>query len=177
MTEKLMEYLTNPVKNKLIIEVVSKGTATAKELAFVSKDLPQATRYRYLKKMVEDGVLVVVEERKVRNVTEKVYAMGIDLNVHVEKMIAENSGEAYLAMFQQFTMGLLKEFSTYSRRDDIDLANDGSGFRVASICASVEELEALSKSIWALIAPYKDRELTPERKNRSVAVIFTPPAE
>ena len=172
-----MEYLTNPIKNKLIIEVMSKGKVTAKELAAVSKEVPQATLYRYLKKMVEDGVLVVAEERKIRNVTEKIYAMGIDFEAYVEKMIAENSGEAYLGIFQQFTVGLLKEFAAYSRRDDIDIANDGSGFRVTSICASVDELAELSAKIQALIAPYRDKMPTAERKNRSVAVIFTPPAE
>ena len=177
MTEKLMEYLTNPTKNKLIIETINKGRVTAKELAAVNKELPQATLYRYLKKMVEDGVLVVAEERKVRNVTEKIYAMGIDFEAYTNKMIAENSGEAYLGIFQQFTVGLLKEFSAYSKRDDIDIVNDGSGFRVTSICATFEELETLSKSIWELIAPYRDREPTSGRKNRSVAIIFTPPKD
>ena len=177
MTEKLMEYLTNPTKNKLVIEVMSKGKVTAKELAAINKDLPQATLYRYLKKMVEDGILVVAEERKVRNVTEKTYAMGIDFEAYVQEMIAENSGEAYLGIFQQFSVGLLKEFSAYSKRDDIDIRNDGSGFRVASIYATVEELETLSKSIWELIAPYRDRKPTAQQKSRSVAVIFTPPKD
>lgn len=177
MTEKLIEYLANPAKSKIIIELMTKKRATAKELALVSDDLPQATLYRYLKKMVEDGVFIVAEERKVRNVTEKIYAMGIDFSAYTEKMLSENSGEAYLAMFGQFSAGLLNEFRTYTKRDDIDLLNDGSGFRIAPIYASLEELQELSASIWALVAPYQNRQPTPEQKARSVAVVFTPPTD
>lgn len=177
MTEKLMEYLTNPTKNKIIIEVMTKGEATAKQLALVNKELPQASLYRYLKKMVDDGVLVVKRERKVRNVIEKTYAMGIDFEAYTEKLLQENSGEAYLALFGQFAMGLLGEFRRYCKRDTINLVEDGSGFRVASIHASREELAELSKKMWALVAPYQNREAIADGKDRSIALIFTPPNE
>jgi len=127
--------------------------------------------------MVADGVLKIVEERQIRNVTEKVYAMAIDFEVGINRVIQENDGEAYLALFQQFTIGLLNEFGAYCARDDIDILTDGSGFRVSSINATYDELKALSADIQKLIEPYKNREATPERKNRSLAVIFTPPTD
>jgi len=175
MTEKLMEYLTNPIKNRLILEVMAQGTTTAKALASTIKSIPQATLYRYLNKMVSDGVLRVVEERHVRNVTEKVYAMAIDFEANVEKMLNENDGEAYLTLFQQFTIGLLNEYATYCAQDHIDIQNDGSGFRVHSFHATLDELKELSTNIRKLIEPYTTYEATPDRKARSVAVIFTPP--
>jgi len=176
MTEKLMEYLANPIKNRLIVEVITQGTTTAKTLASTNQNIPQATLYRHLNKMVADGILKVVEERKVRNVTEKVYAMAIDFDADVKKMIQENDGEAYFALFQQFTVGLLNEYSAYCARKDIDLLNDGSGFRIGSLNATVDELNELSASIWKLVEPYTTREAAPDRKSRSVAVIFTPPS-
>ena len=175
MNKKLVKYLTNPAKNKLIRQVFSEGKTTAKALAEKNKDIPQATLYRYLKKMVNDGVIKVVEERKVRNVTEKIYAPAIDFEADVNKMIAENDGDTYLGLFQQFSIGLLDEYSAYCARDDIDILNDGSGFRVLSFNATTEELKELSANIWELVEPYAKQEATSERKTRSLAVIFTPP--
>ena len=177
MHDKLMECLTNPIKNKILLEAINQGRVTAKALAEKNKSIPQATLYRYLKKMVSDGVLKVVEERKVRNVTEKVYAPAIDFQADLEKLIAENSGEAYLGLFQQFTIGLLNEFKTYAEREEIDISNDGSGFRVTSFCATLDELKELSGKIHELIRPYAENEMTPDRSARSVAIIFTPPTE
>ena len=175
MHEKLMECLTNPARNKLVRQVLDEGQTTAKALAEKNKEIPQATLYRYLKKMVSDGILKVVEERRVRNVTEKVYAMAIDFEADVNKMIAENDGEAYFGLFQQFTIGLLNEYGAYCARDNIDILNDGSGFRVHSLHATTDELKELAANIWKLVAPYTNREATPDAKARSIAVIFTPP--
>ena len=170
-----MECLTNPAKSKLVLQVLNEGQTTAKMLAEKNKNIPQATLYRYLNKMVSDGVLKIVAERPVRNVTEKVYAMAIDFNANIEKMLEENDGEAYLAMFQQFVIGLLNEYGAYCTRDGIDIRNDGSGFRVSPFYATYDELKELSASIQKMIEPYKKREATKDRKTRSIAVIFTPP--
>ena len=175
MNEKLVKHLTNPVNNRLIIEVLAQGTATAKSLASTNKNIPQATLYRHLNKMVADGIFKVVEERQIRNVTEKVYALAFDLKSTFDKMIEENDGEAYLALFQQFTIGLLSEYHKYCTRSDIDILKDGSGFRTLPIYATYDELETLSKDIWKLIEPYATRVPTADIKTRSVAVIFTPP--
>jgi len=175
VSERLLEALTNPIKNRILIEVSEQGRATAKTLAQKHGNIPQATLYRYLKKMTDDGILEIVETRQVRNVTEKIYSLAVDLEADIEKMIEENSGEAYFKLFQQFTIGLLKEFHVYSQKENIDLLNDGSGFRVTSINASLDEITQLSKDINALIAPYRENEATPDRQARSLAVIFTPP--
>ena len=71
MTGRLMECITNPVKCKLLLEIHSKGKATAKQLADIYTDIPQATLYRHLKKMLSDGILQVVEETQVRGTVEK----------------------------------------------------------------------------------------------------------
>lgn len=170
-----MEYLTNPAKLSLILQVRNEGETTAKALAEKNKNIPQATLYRHLKKMVSDGILKVVEERPIRNVTEKIYAMAIDLSANFNHIIEENDGEAYLALFQQFAIGLLNEYSAYCARDDIDILNDGSGFRVIPTHITVDELNELAANIWKLIEPYAAREAAPDTKARSVAIIFTPP--
>ena len=75
MTDKLMDCITNPVKCKLLLEIHSQGKSTAKHLANIYNDIPQATLYRHLKKMLSDGILQVVEETQVRGTVEKTYSL------------------------------------------------------------------------------------------------------
>ena len=80
MTDKIMACITNPVKCKLLLEIYSQEQTTAKHLADVLSDIPQATLYRNLKKMLNDGILKVVEETQVRGTVERTYALAFDLN-------------------------------------------------------------------------------------------------
>ena len=151
MNDKLMNCFTSPIKFKLLLDVEASGQTTAKELAKKNNHIPQATLYRYLRKMVDDGILIVTEERRVRNVSEKIYAVGIDYKAEVDKVVENNSGEGYAALFQQFCNGLLGEFKAYAARENIDILNDGSGFRVAPFYATADELKELAKKITILL--------------------------
>ena len=173
--KKLMKYFTNPVTCKLFFNIETLGQATAKELTSLVADIPQATLYRYLRKMVDDGVLIVIKERQVRNVTEKTYAIGIDYKAEIDDMIAANSGEWYLGMFQHFCNGLINEFREYANRDNIDILNDGSGYRIFPFYATSDELFELAEKIREVIKPYYENKPTPNRQMRNAAIIYTPP--
>ncbi|MCL2367944.1 MAG: hypothetical protein FWC72_03015 [Oscillospiraceae bacterium] len=177
MNDKWVACFTNPIKCKLLSDIQAQGQTTAKQLAERNPGIPQATLYRYLKRMVEDGVLAVLEERQVRNVREKVYGMAIDFEAEIENIVEGNSGVGYLGLFQQFSNGLLHEFQTYAAKDGIDIKHDGSGFRISPFYATFDELAELSRNIQALIKPYSEQEPTPERRMRNVAIVFTPPTE
>ena len=175
MNEKLMECFLNPVKLKIFFEIEKHGTITAKELSQKDLDIPQATLYRHLKKMLEDGLIRVVEERKVRNVIEKIYEVVPDFRSDVEKIVTENDGIGYLGLFQQFIMALSREFEDYAKRADINIQEDGSGFRMLPFYATAEELQDLAVKMNEVIMPYYELEQTPERKLRNVGIIYTPP--
>ncbi len=175
MNDLLMECLANPIKCKLLTEIQSKQPVTTKQLAEIHSDIPQATLYRYLKRMTADGIIKVVEEKQVRNVKEKVYAASIDFGEDIEKKLKENSGEVYMNLFQQYTMGLLREFQEYTSQKDIDIQGDGSGFSYAPFYATTEELNSLMLSIGELIKPLTENQPTPERKMRTLGLVITPP--
>ena len=175
MKAKLMECFANPIQCKLFLEISAQGQATAKQLAQAHSDIPQATLYRTLKKMADDGVIAVVEENKVRNVTEKVYAVAEDFTGDILKILDENAGDAYFGLFQQFTLGLLREFQEYARQPDIDIKRDGSGFSSVPFYATEAEVAELSAKVAEVLTPYYQNEQTPGRKMRTFARIITPP--
>ncbi|MDF2479091.1 MAG: DNA-binding protein [Sphingobacterium sp.] len=175
MEQKVMDCFTHPIKCKLLLELYSAGKATAKQLAEIYNDIPQATLYRYLKRMTNDGILKVVEENQIRGTVEKTYAVAIDLESSGQELIGENAGDAYMQMFMQYVFGFIKRFQEYCKKPDIDIPKDQSGFSLAPIYATNEELASAIDEYAKIIQPlYKNRP-TADRKSRTIGLIISPP--
>lgn len=177
MNKKLMEVITNPVKCKLLFEIEACKQTTAKHLAEKFHDIPQATLYRYLKRMTQDGILKIVDQTQIRGAVERTYSVAIDLNAGGLEMLDQNSGPLYMQAFTQFVMGFMKQFQEYCDRDSIDIKKDKSGYSLAPLYLTDEELEGLMADIHEIIKPYMDNEPTSERKLRSIGLIVSPPTK
>ena len=177
MEQKVMDCFTHPIKCKLLLELHSAGKATAKQLAEIYDDIPQATLYRYLKRMTNDGILKVVEENQVRGTIEKTYALALDLDTDGQELLGENAGEAYLQMFMQYAFGFIKRFQEYCKNSDIDIPGDRSGFSLAPIYATDEELDAAMSEYAKIIQPLYQNRPTPDRKSRTIGLILSPPED
>ena len=66
MDQKIMDCFANPIKCKLLLEIYASGQTTAKRLSELYSDIPQATLYRYLKRMTDEGILKIVGENPIR---------------------------------------------------------------------------------------------------------------
>ena len=177
MNEKLIECLTNPAKSQLLRAINEQGRATTKELAQVTRKLPQTTLYRYLKKMVNDGLIKVVEENRIRNVNEKVYGMAIDFDAELQMIAKDPSSDAAVVQIRRFANGLVDEFERNLPKGAINPLLDGYGFFIAPIHVSRDEAVEMINKIIEVIKPYEDNELTPDRHLQSWAMVLTPPAK
>lgn len=174
MTGRLMECITNPVKCKLLLEIHSKGKATAKQLADIYTDIPQATLYRHLKKMLSDGILQVVEETQVRGTVEKTYSLAHNLISDIETIVEKNSGELYMQYFMQYFIGFAKQFQEYCHSPNINIKKDMTGFSLSPLYLSDDELTSLIKTISQIISAVKSNEPNSERKLRTIGIIVSP---
>ena len=174
MTNKLMDCITNPVKCKLLLEIHSQGKATARHLADIYNDIPQATLYRHLKKMLGDGILQVVEETQIRGTVEKTYALAFNISDNMETLLEKNSGELYMQYFMQYIFGFAKQFQEYCQSPDINIKKDMTGFSLSPLYLSDEELTSLITGISQLINTVKNNEPKPERKLRTIGLIVSP---
>ena len=175
MTDKIMECITNPVKCKLLLEIYSQERATAKHLSDMLGDIPQATLYRNLKKMLNDGILQVVEETQIRGTVERTYALAFDLNSNFETVLAENSGMLYMQVFTQYFLGFAKQFQEYCKSPNINIKKDMSGFSLSHLYLSDEELTEFIKSVSNLIKTVEKNEPRAGRKLRTFGLIVAPP--
>lgn len=174
MTDKFMDCITNPVKCKLLLEIHSQGKATARHLADTYSDIPQATLYRYLKKMLSDGILQVVEETQIRGTVEKTYSLAYDINSNMETMVEENSGELYMQYFMQYIFGFAKQFQEYCQSPNINIKKDMTGFSLSPLYLSDDELTSLVTGISQMIRAVENNEPSSERKLRTIGIIVSP---
>ena len=177
MIEKLMDAFVNPVKSKLLLEIYTRQKMTTTELSAALPDITQATLYRHLNRMLTDGLIEVVEENKIRGVTEKVYGIAFDFDSVGKKLFEKNPSATLLQMFTQYMMAFLQEFKDYSRRGKIDPEKEPFSFTVCPCYASPEEIKDALTKIGEILTPLLQNPSTPDRKMHSFGVILTPPKE
>lgn len=175
MTDKIMACITNPVQCKLLLELYDRGRATAGQLAKALGDVPQATLYRHLKRMLEDGILTVVEQTPVRGTVEKTYALALDPESDFKQLLDENSGPLYMQVFWQYVLGFAKQFQKYCATPGIQIKEEQSGFSLAHLYLSDEELTGLVQQIAQLIRQAEKNEAAPGRRLRTLGLIVSPP--
>jgi len=178
MHEKLIDCFTNPAKNQLFMAIDEQGEITAKELAQIASHIPQATLYRYLKKMVADGLIKVVAENQIRNVKEKVYSIAIDFDAENEKIRQDTSGETFLALLQVFTNALHEDFKKHISKGNSSITREFPYLlSAAPIIVSDKEALELIEKLRALLKPYHNNPLTEDRALRNFALVITPPTK
>ncbi len=164
---KISEILSNPVRMRILQYLQAEGTATTKQMSDAMPDIPAPTLYRHVNRLLEEDVLTVREERKVRGTTERLLGTNPDL---WKSEASDISGAAY-----QFLMALYSGFREYGSREDADPAADMLCLRTCVLRLTDESFERFLKEYAELLEWY----MAPEEggKLRSVSIISAPVAE
>lgn len=158
-----------------IIRALSTGERrTAQEIGNMLSDVPTATLYRHIKKLVEGEFLEVVEERQVGGATERVFALRDQAGYLSAEDIASATPEDHMRYFTMFCAMLMSEFNAYLQRDVIDLEADGVGYRTVSLYLDDDEFQELVARLRECVAAYKNNRPTPGRRRRLLTTIVMP---
>lgn len=170
-----MECMTNPVACRMLLEVMSKERVTAKQLAEVNGDIPQTSLYRYLKKVTDSGILEVVETHKYVEQWKRSTQCRRLFPDEIKSMVQRNDAQAYLALFTQYMIGLLREFKEYASRKEINIVEDCSGFTLTPAYLTKAEWEQAASEIGDILTRLMQQEKTQERRLHTIGLIMTPP--
>jgi hypothetical protein len=177
MNKKLMDCFANPIMCKLFLDIYHKKAVTAKQLVKDYPDIAQSTLYRYLKRMMDDGLIKVVGETPIRGTVEKTYASAVNIEESVSNIIASNDGEAYMLLFMQYISGFIAAFQAYSKSKNIDLKKDIAIFTTAPVFATDAELMDARNKIGDVISGLFENKPSKERRPRNLGLIITPPLD
>lgn len=174
MDSSLMSIILNPVRMRIIQSLIRNEVMTVQLIAQELPEVPQATLYRHLKKLLEAEVIKVVKENKVRGMVEKEYALAQNpYNVLTKELDAGNKNEI-LNVYYNFLMTLLGDFERYIKKEDSDLVKDGVTFRSAAMYLSDEEYMEFLLDMKKAFDKVRDNGPSPERRLRKISTIIMP---
>jgi predicted transcriptional regulator len=162
---------------RIIQSLIKSKNMTVQQIAQELPDVPQATLYRHLNKLLKAKAIMVVQENKVRGVLEKVYAISTNPYETVTKEIDNNNKGETLNLFYNYLMALLGDFERYIQSENVDLVKDGVTFRSAAMYLSDEEYEEFFKDIIKAFDKVRDNGPAPGRRLRKISTISMPSTE
>ncbi len=174
MTRKKRDILIHPIRMRIFSEVTG-GNATAKTIGEALPDIPPATLYRHINKLVEAGFLRVVEEIPVRGTVERVYGIGTT-GLSPEEL--RGMGPEELRRVANLILsGLLLDFERYistRRAETIDPIEEGFEFTKSQVHLNDQEFQQLKDALWEILQPVLENKPTPGRRRRTISYLFIP---
>lgn len=168
------ESMMHPVRIKIIAAINQKREATTQEIAKICTDIPPATLYRHINRLYKDGILEVVSENNINGIMEKVYCIKDNPYDEASHIGKSNDPEQIMNLFVNFTLTMLSDFQNYTSRKEINLAEDGVGFKSSLLYLSDEELIEMAEDLWKCIEKMAYNAPSKERKLRRFSTIFVP---
>lgn len=176
MDSKVLQGLLNPVRMKILQVAMSKERFTSKEIKEILTDIPQASLYRHINKMVQDQILEVCEENKIRGTVERVMRIKNNPMEQIEQAVATNDTEQLKEIFNTFAISLMMDFNNYMDKP-YDLVEDRVGFRYMPLYLSQEECDQFMGEVRSSLSKILDNQPNQERQLRKFSYVFMPVEE
>lgn len=173
MATSKADLILHPVRLRIVLEA-STGPLTAGDLARRLPDVSQATLYRHITTLADEGVLEVVAERRVRGSVERTF-----------RLVAEQAGlgagdaasltpDEHLTGFVTFVVGLVSAFERYVHQPDAAPGKDPVGYRQTALRLTDQEIRGLVDELGEVVQRYSNREPTPDRRTIRLSVAAIP---
>lgn len=172
--ESAADLILHPVRMRVIQQLGSGKPATAQQLAEALSDVPPATLYRHLAKLLQGGILEIVSQRQVRGAQEKTYGLKAQAAVLGPEEFAKASREDHMRYFASFLATLMGDYGRYLQRDHLDPVADGVGYRTIPLHLSDAEFHQLIRALQEALAPFRGLAESPERQLRHFSTILIP---
>jgi helix-turn-helix protein len=171
------DLLLHPVRLRIVQAFLGDRALTTSELRAELPDVPPASLYRHVARLVAAGVLAIVAERRVRGAVERTYvlraaAARISMD-EVARMTPDEHRQAFLA----FVAGLIADFDRYLARPDFDPVRDAAGYNLAGMWLDDSELLEISRELLRVVQPRLANAPRPGRKQRILATVLLPGSE
>ncbi|WP_153733330.1 helix-turn-helix domain-containing protein [Sporosarcina obsidiansis] len=170
------ELLLHPVRMKIVLSLMQhqEGLST-KEMVKIIQDVPQATLYRHIQVLLESDVIQVVDERKVRAVTEKYYG----LNEEAARLDMDDwrnlSKEKKLNYFSYYQMVLMSQYQNYlTSLESNKTKEDMSTISLLELRLSEDQLNDFQNELNELMLKYYQASEKSSTTASTVAVTILP---
>lgn len=168
----IADLLLHPVRLRIIQAFLGDRALTTSQLRTELPDVPAASLYRHVARLVDAGVLSVVAERRVRGAVERTYVLRVGAASITLDEVARMSRDEHRQAFMAYMAGLLSDFDRYLSRSDFDPVRDGVGYRLAGLWLDDAELAELARELGRVMAPRLANAPRPGRRRRILGTVM-----
>jgi hypothetical protein len=168
------DLLLHPVRLRIVQAFLGDRALTTGALAAELADVPLATLYRQVARLVDAGVLQVTGEQLVRGAMQRTYVLRASAAVITPDELATMSPDDLRQAFVAFVAGLLGDVDRYLARDAVDPVRDGASFRLGGLWLDDAEFTALLQDLMRVLAPAAANPPGPGRRRRILATVLIP---
>jgi hypothetical protein len=147
------DLLLHPIRLRVLRSFLGDRALTTTELRQELADVPVASLYRHVARLVEGGVLAVVSERRVRGAVERTYVLRTSAATVNLKDVADMTPDQHRQAFLAFIAGLVGDFDRYLEGGDVDLLRDGVSYNMAGMWLDEEERRELARELVTVLQP------------------------
>nr|WP_277613932.1 helix-turn-helix domain-containing protein [Neobacillus muris] len=171
--ESKADLMLHPVRFRIVQCLLGGEERTVQEISSALSDIPQATLYRHINKLIDGGLVKVVQQRQVRGTLEKVLSLQSTKAVSQEEL-ALMSRDEHMRVFMMFLASLVDDYDRYLQQEEFDLLQDGVSFRKATLYLSDEEFKEMVKTIRQVIESSMSNQPRESRRKRVFTNIIMP---
>ena len=171
------DLLLHPVRLRIVQAFLGDRALTTSQLSAELSDVPAASLYRHVARLVSAGVLQVVAERRVRGAVERTYVLRLAAARVGIADIDAMSTDDYRQMFMAYTAGLLGDFDRYLQRGEVDLLRDGVAFGIEGLWLDDAEFTDMMRELYRVLQPLRTNTPRAGRRRRLLASVLLPADE
>jgi DNA-binding transcriptional ArsR family regulator len=161
------EVLLNPVRMRIIQQLAVNAEMTAAELGEKMNDVPRTTLYRHINVLLENNILTIVSEKRIRGSLERTLALNI------EEITSRNQLENAPQQILSFLMNRYARYHNYFYGENPDPARDRIFCNDTILMMDDKEFEQFLNELRDLLIKYSF-EADHERKARDISVLSVP---
>ena len=168
------ELLLHPVRLRIVQAFLGDRALTTAQLRAELSDVPAASVYRQVARLVNAGVLSVVAERRVRGAVERTYVMRAAAARISADEVAKMSPDEHRQAFLAFVAGLIGDAERYLARPDVDPLRDGASYNMAALWLTDHELLEFARELYTVVQPRAANGPKPGRNRLLFATVLLP---
>lgn len=166
------DLLLHPVRLRIVQAFLGDRALTTSQLRAELADVPAASLYRHVARLVDAGVLQVVAERRVRGAVERTYVLRLTAASIGLDELASMSIEDHRQAFMAFVAGLMASADRYLERTNVDPLRDGVSYRIAGLWLDDAEYADMVRDLVRVLQPRLANAPRKGRRRRILATVL-----
>lgn len=159
--------MLNPVRMRIIQVLATRRNITATELCEKISDVPRTSIYRHVKILLDNNILSVVSEKKIRGSLERT------LSLNIEEISKHNTLENAAQQVLGFLMNKYARFHNYFSGENPNTGKDKIFYNNSVLMMDDHEFDQFLLELRELLVKY-NFEFADGRKARDISVISAP---